>query len=66
MTLPVPPNPVKARKAAAIRAAKEAKMKNANPVGFQEEKKTESKPQDTRDKNVNRWYMGEYGTNDGR
>lgn len=28
MTLPVPPNPVKAKKAAAARAAKEAKMKN--------------------------------------
>ncbi|ELU16132.1 hypothetical protein CAPTEDRAFT_228009 [Capitella teleta] len=32
MTLPVPPNPVKAKKAAAARAAKEAKMKQ--PVGF--------------------------------
>ena len=32
VTLPVPPNPVKARKAAAARAAKEAKMKNTKSL----------------------------------
>ena len=64
MTLPCPPNPAKAKKAAAIRAAKEAKMKN--PAGHRMADLEESrKKEDKHDKNVNRWYMGEYGTNEG-
>ena len=64
VTLPCPPNPAKAKKAAAIRAAKEAKMKN--PAGHRMADLEESrKKEDKHDKNVNRWYMGEYGTNEG-
>ena len=64
MTLPCPPNPAKAKKAAAIRAAKEAKMKN--PGGHSMAAMEESrKKDDKQDKNVNRWYMGDYGTNEG-
>lgn len=84
MTLPVPPNPVKAKKAAAARAAKEAKMKA--PVGIpvdedetpvQRKKKSNRKQAQRADEdgeeegdkgkkpNPTKWYMGQYGNNDG-
>lgn len=65
MTLPCPPNPAKAKQAAAARAAKEAKMKNPAAAGVTEVEETNKKKEDKPEKSVNRWYMGEYGTNDG-
>ncbi|KAK2154993.1 hypothetical protein LSH36_251g00013 [Paralvinella palmiformis] len=46
MTLPCPPNPVKAKKAAAARAAKEAKMKNPQMQQMMMEDAAQSKRRD--------------------
>ena len=84
MTLPIPPNPVKAQKAAAARAAKEEKRKNKQNQQFMmQEDDKEKKRRELRnaiaqaqkqmhDDNDStprpkstRWYMGQYGNNDG-
>ena len=63
MTLPCPPHPVKARKAAAARSAKEARINNPNQEGGKEGgKKPETKQERN---NANEWYMGQYALNDG-
>ena len=68
MTLPCPPNPVKAKKAAAVRAAKEAKMKNPVPTPLQmlEEARRREEQQDRPPPPKNRWYMGQYSMSDGK
>ena len=85
--MPVPPNPVKARKHAAERAAREAKRANPPPQipldrdeerRRREEAKKESRRQAIAAaesgvdeeaaaavKKPTRWYMGQYGANDG-
>ena len=89
MTLPCPPNPVKAKKAAAARAAKEAKAKKPPPMAYEEEeekkaKRAKSKSQKSEKARMaafqaendeeegshphkqTKWYMGQYGSNDGK
>ena len=79
MTLPCPPNPVKAKKAAAIRAAKEAKLKNPHPPPIHmsggDDKRQKGRRKEVRiaqtvdddDQSLKptKWYMGQYGNNDG-
>lgn len=66
MTLPCPSNPAKAKKAAALKAEKEAKMKNPvlSPLQMlelaQKQEEEKEKPQPPQ----NNWYMGSYGDND--
>lgn len=68
MTLPCPSNPAKAKKAAALKAEKEAKMKNPvlSPLQMlelaQKQEEEKEKPQPPQ----NNWYMGSYGDNDGK
>ncbi|CAH1788525.1 unnamed protein product [Owenia fusiformis] len=66
LSLPVPPNPVRARKAAAAKAAKEAKMQmGEKKAAMMDSESDESKRRKVQASgNQNKWYMGEYGSND--
>lgn len=85
--MPVPPNPVKARKHAAERAAREAKRANPTPAPPPLDKEDERRRKEEQKREVRRqaiaaaeagaddepvvaktptrWYMGQYGVNEG-